>query len=537
MKVKRILSLLLVISMAVSLMACGNSGGSGGSGSAAETDSKDTKKESIEGAETGESETADGGDLASAGSSAIDFNEEPYTLHICYAVAGEAQPDMPMIQEKLNEITLKEINAKVELEAISLFSIANVYALKASSQEKMDLMVMFPGSNYLTNYANSNLIIPIEDYVDQWGSNIKEVLGDTLKVGEFKGHQYAIPQNGGIGKMATGFRLSKVLCEKYNINHEEIKTLEDLEATFELIKANEPNITVVAPESVGGSVIQSLLSYYDACGVGGGILDVKEDGSLGIINQLETQEYMDACKKVREWYEKGYISKDVLTTQDGGTDAIRAGKCFASAVSSLGIAKGDDDTWAVIISDEKPMVTTSDSQLVMWGVAANCERPDKAIQFLDLCISSEEITNLFKLGVEGVHYNLLENGGAEPADQSASWQNYWYQLGDYYKSYTAVADLESTGIATGAEYKEAERQWEEYYSPAYGFNFDPANVKNQVAGCDAVTNKYMLAITCGTVDPETELPKYIDELKAAGLDEVMKEKEAQLNEWHASQAK
>lgn len=539
MKAKRILSLLLAVVMVFSLAACG-----GGNDSSKGTDKKDTGKETTapgdttatKGADSTEAGSTEGGETtAAAGNSAIDFDEEPYTLHICYAVAGEAQPDMAMIQEKMNEITLKEINAKVELEAVSLFSIANVYALKASSQEKMDLMVLFPGSNYLVNFANSNLLIPIEEYVDQWGSDLKEVLGDTLKVGQFNGHQYAIPQNGGIGKMATGFNLSKDLCQKYNINPEDVKTLEDLEAAFETIKANEPDVTVLMPETAGGGIVYSLLDYYDACGVGGGILEVK-DGKLSIINQLDTEEYMDACKKVREWYEKGYISKDVLTSQDGGSDAIKAGKCFASAVASIGVAKGDDYMTPVIIHESKPLVTTSDSQLVMWGVASNCERPDKAIQFLNLCCSSAELTNLFKWGVEGVHYEVLGNGAIDNSMGSA-WLNYWWMLGDYFKGLTPKSDLESTGLSSSDEFKAAEANWEEEYSPAYGFNFDSAPVKTQVAACDAINNQYQIAIACGTVDPEEELPKYSKALQDAGLSEVMAEKERQLNEWYASQGK
>lgn len=533
MKAKRILSLLLVVIMAASLAACGNSGSLG---KTAGTDSKDTKKETDAGKETSTDtmDVTEGGETVAAGNSEIDFNEEPYTLHICYAVPGEAQPDLAMITEKLNEITLKEINAKVELEAVSLFSIANVYALKASSQEKMDLMVLCPGGNYLTNFANSNLLLPIEEYVDQWGSDIKEVLGDTLKVGQFKEHQYAIPQNGGIGKMASGFKLSISLCEKYNINPDEIKTIEDLEAAFAVIKENEPEVTVLMPESAGGGIIYSLLDYYDTCGSGGGILDVQDDGSLKIVNQLETEDYMNACKKVREWYEKGYISKDVLTAQDGGTDAIKAGKCFASAVASIGVAKGDDYNRCVTINETKPLVTTSDSQLILWGVGVNCERPDKAVQFLNLCCASEEITNLFKWGVEGVHYQLLENGAVDNS-MGAAWQNYWWMLGDYFKGYTANTDLESAGMSSPEEFKAAESNWQEEYSPAYGFNFDPSNVKNQIAACDSITNEYQLAIACGTVDPEKELKKFSDALISAGLEDVMKEKELQLNEWYAAQ--
>ena len=67
--------------------------------------------------------TVQSGESAAAAGS-IDFDEAPYELNVCYPVTGEAQPDLALIEERLNEIALAEINATVELEPISLSSMA-----------------------------------------------------------------------------------------------------------------------------------------------------------------------------------------------------------------------------------------------------------------------------------------------------------------------------------------------------------------------------------------------------------------------------
>ena len=524
---KKLISILLCIVLTMGLMACGGSNNqtstAGGKATEKSTAAQGTEAQP----QTGES---GGGGSAASG---IDFNEDPYTLNVCYAVLGEAQPDLAMIEEKLNEITLKEINAKVKLEAVSLFSMANVYALKASGQEKVDLMLLFPGSTYLTSFANSNLIRPIEAYMDQWGADLKAGLGSMLEAGQYKGHQYAIPQNRDVRKNGNGFNLSKDLCAKYDIDPKSITTIEALEAAFETIKENEPEVTVLMPETSGGGIAIALADYYDTCGTGGGILEVQEDGKLKIVNQVETESYKNACLKVREWYEKGYISKDVLTTQDSGSTMLPAGKCFAVAATSINPNMGDKYSIAVVINKDKPLLTTTDDQLILWAVASSCERPDKAVQFINLCFTSEEITNLTMYGVSDVHYTKLENGAINTAN-NANWQNFWPMFGDYGKQYVVDANMEVMGVQTVEEYKKTMAAWELETSPAYGFNFDPANVKTQIAACDAVNNEFMLPIANGTVDVDGEMEKWAKKLDEAGLGDVMEEKQAQLDEWVAS---
>lgn len=520
MKLKRFLSLALSAAMVLTMAGCGGTGNEAGT----DADSSQANEQESVGAEGEDA----GEETAAAG--AIDFDEEPYLLHVCYPVAGEAQPDLPMIQEKLNEITLREINAQVELEAVSLFSLANVYALKASSQEKMDLMILFPGYNYLTSFANSNMIMPVEEYLDAWGADLKEGLEEQIVVGEFKGHQYAIPQNIAQKANASGFAVSLDLCNKYDIDPDSIQTIEDLEAAFAVIKENEPDVTVIMSETAGGAIIPGLQEYYDGLGTGGGVLEEQADGSLKVVNQLEQESYMQACKKVREWYEAGYISKDVLTAQDAGFVAQASGKCFAVVTNSIG-PSADYFYDTVVLKDSDPMVTTQSSQMVMWAVSASCERPDKAIQFLNMCFGSKEVANLMLYGVEDVHYSILEDGAVDTSNNE-NWANFWNLLGDWRNHYVKKDLLEATpGAETVEDYYRINSEWKTEYSPAYGFIFDPTNVKTEIAACDAVNNEYQLVIGNGTVDPETELAKWCDKLYDAGLQKVLDEKQAQLDAW------
>lgn len=70
-------------------------------------------------------------------------------------------------------------------------------------------------------------------------------------------------------------------------------------------------------------------------------------------------------------------------------------------------------------------------------------------------------------------------------------------------------------------------------SKALGFVWNMEPVKNEIAAVNNVKEKYFTALECGSVDPETTVPQFIEELKAAGIDTIVAEKQRQLDEWAA----
>ncbi|WP_337099941.1 ABC transporter substrate-binding protein [Paenibacillus sp. YIM B09110] len=482
-----------------------------------------------------ENSTAPNNASVSEESGQIDFNEEPYTIKVNYAVLGQEQADLPKIEEKLNEITLKEINAKVDLEGVSLFNMANVYALKASSREKTDLMLLMPGSSYLPTFANNKMIRPISEELAQWGPAIQETVGDLLPAGKFKGEQYTIPQRMD-QQLTIGFNMNKSILDKYNIDIASIKSLDDMDAVFAKVQEGEPNMTMLAPETSSANIAGSLV-YSDMLGSNYGVL---MDGTgTKLINQYESEQMINTIKKVREWYQKGYISKDVSTSQDDGSTLLHNGKVFANAVYSVGFAGGLSVPIETRTVAMHPAVRkTTDSQLFLWAVASSSERPDKAIQFLNLLNSSAELTKLLSLGIEGEHYEVKADGIIDTSKNTNYNQNNWLMFGDYNKLPLRQLYVEPTGLSPEA-YKEGLKKWNEdtTLSPAYGFLFDPSSVKTEISALDAVNEQYAKIIGNGGVDPDELLKKFNDELYAAGLQKVIDEKQRQLDAWLAEEKK
>lgn len=521
--------LLAALMLVICLAACGDTGSSGSTQQS--SDSSSTSTEADNSASEEDSSETEG--------NAIDFDEEPYHLVVCYPVLSEAQADLPLIEAAINEITLREINATVEFEAVGLFSMANVYSLKASSQEKVDLMMLMPGASYLPNFATSNMIQPIGDEIDQWGPVIKEVLGDTLKAGQFKEQQYAIPQNKDMLVNGYGFNLLESVCIENDIDIDAIKTLEDLEAVFETVKNNEPDMIVLVPEQSGSTILTTVMSKYDTLGVNNfATLEVQGDDSIKVVDAFDDN-FMQSAITVREWYEKGYISRDVTTAQESGSQMQWAGRAFASSAPSVGATMGDITNGVVrrsiLLDDSSLYRTTMDAQMFIWTVPTSCQRPDKAVQFINLAFENAELTNIFRYGIEGNHYELLDDGTVELTN-TAGWQNNWLVLGDRFKAYLRNDALVSAGNISLEEYWQLCNDWNDRVvdSPAYGFTFDPGSVRNEVSACNAAMNEHYNAIANGTVNPETEIPVLKEKLDNAGMYIIMEELQRQLDEWVAA---
>lgn len=72
-------------------------------------------------------------------------------------------------------------------------------------------------------------------------------------------------------------------------------------------------------------------------------------------------------------------------------------------------------------------------------------------------------------------------------------------------------------------------------SPAKGFLFDATPVINAYTACNNVKQKYVAGFQAGIFDVEETLEIFNKELKDAGLDDIIAEKQAQFDAWLEAQ--
>ena len=70
-------------------------------------------------------------------------------------------------------------------------------------------------------------------------------------------------------------------------------------------------------------------------------------------------------------------------------------------------------------------------------------------------------------------------------------------------------------------------------SVAMGFTFDNSKVKTEYTAVTNVIEQYVYGLVCGSVDPTTEIPVFLERLADAGMGAIIAEKQAQLDAWAA----
>jgi putative aldouronate transport system substrate-binding protein len=194
-------------------------------------------------------------------------------------------------------------------------------------------------------------------------------------------------------------------------------------------------------------------------------------------------------------------------------------------------ASGNPDLVLDEIYGNMKVAQTQDTGGSMFAIPVTSEDPVKAMQFLELMHSDPKLVNMMLYGVEGKDWELEEDDRVNILDAN------WY--GAHAGAWT-VGDV-LLQYVTNKEDPEKNKMLVAYADDAIshitlGFRFDQTPVDDEITALRLLVEGYNRAILTGSVDPETAIPEYVGLLKAAGLDKVIAEVQAQYDAWKAAKA-
>lgn len=463
--------------------------------------------------------------------------EPPYELVVAHFV-GDVPADMAMVEEALNEILLEKINATVKLVPLG-FGVYNEQTnLMLSSNEKLDLLVSGVGLGF-SGKAASGQLLPLNDLLDQYGQGIVDNLGPeyayTAKIG---GQVYGIPTQRDFADF-TNLTCRADLIEKYNIDLSQVEGLEDIATTLEPIKDGEPDLATLMTSESGTSFLPATLaSYVDPLGDSFGVLmNQGQSDTLEVVNLFETTEYAAWLDLYHQWYTNGYVLKDVATQSDQTkASLVKNGKvaCYLNRAKP-GFDAQEEAMIAmdlVSVQIEAPLAKTSSVANVMWSIPINSQNPEKAMQLLNLLYTDPEVVNMLDWGIEGTHYvkasdHMIEYPSGIDAG-NVGYASFSWMWGDQFLSYVLTTADPNIWEETKSFNDGAMR------SRAMGFIFDASPVTTEIAAVQNVYDQYRMGLETGTTDLATELPKFIEALKDAGINNIIAEKQRQLDAWLAA---
>lgn len=458
-------------------------------------------------------------------------------LTVAYITFGNTPTDLQAVQDELNKLTKEKINATVKLLPIGIGAWNQQMNLMLTSNEKLDLIVT--GSSATFGYAPQvakGQLLPLNDLLEQYGQDIKAAVGeDFINASSIGGKIYGVPS---IRDLAVnyGVLIRKDLADKYGIDAAKINSLDALEDMMKTLKENEPDMAAIAPGSAGQSIADYLLKL-DKLGDGYGVLLNNGQDDLKVVNYYETPEYAELLKRIRGWYQAGYILKDAATNKESIADLIKAGRTAAYVANiKPGIEMQESRIVGTpIVKGEitAPVAKTETVTNIMWAIPRNATSPEASMKFLNLMYSDKDVINLLDWGVEGKHYvktdqeNIIKYPDGVDANNSGYNPNTGWLFGNQFMSYSFEGDDPDIWKVTDEFNKNATK------SKALGFTFDSASVKTEFASVTNVLNQYKLGLETGTLDPDKTLPDFIAKLKAAGIDRIIAEKQKQLDAWAA----
>lgn len=467
-----------------------------------------------------------GGEKDSGGSQE-QGNKDSYTVKIL-APGDASTEDCEKISEAASKITEEKFNTKIEVTRVGFGSYDQQVNLMLASGEKLDLMYQYCGN--VTSAISSGQILPLDEYLDEYGQDLKSEIGESdWKCVTFNGNIYGVPSN---KEKATGwgFAMDKEMADATGIDYSSIKTEAELEPLLTKVKEMYPDVYPVV--SSVGSI--SMMTDQDDLGGDIGSLESASSDSTEVINYYASDRYMEEMKLRYDWAQKGLIMPDASTTTENANSLIGAGKGFGRFTNTKPgieqeIEKESGKDIAVIELVE-PYTTTTRVDIV-WYVPHNSEQPERAVQVLNEIYTNPELANILINGIEGTHYQMV--------DEEKGIVNFPDGVNTSNTGYTSLPwawPNETISYVWEGNPEDIWEQTQEFnenatVSPAKGFAWDNTPVQNQVTACANVTAKYGPALECGSLDPETTIPQFLDELKEAGAQDIIDEKQRQLDEW------
>lgn len=240
------------------------------------------------------------------------------------------------------------------------------------------------------------------------------------------------------------------------------------------------------------------------------------------MNVYATDDFKKACETARDFYNKGYIRPDVLTTTDQ-IARMSEGKTFVmlqpvkpGKVQELFKNSKYDFAQTEVTPPRMDYRAGTGS---MQAVSATSKNPARVMRFLNILNTDPYVKNLVIHGVEDKHYTKIDEKTVKPIDGSGYnlYDSSW-SIGNVFLDYI----LENEDPNKHEQLLEYNKRAEEcaagdFITPAA----DAERKQRQTEISNAVGN-YEKQLTLGAVDVEPTLKEFLSVLDKAGIEEDIK---------------
>jgi putative aldouronate transport system substrate-binding protein len=454
---------------------------------------------------------------------------------IWYVPGGSGFPyneaEEKAVYDAFNAIVEPAIGTTVQINAQGKFGEYNeTMPLMLASGEYMDIFWTATWSNNFLQNAYDGFLAGLDDLLEEYGQDILKDTREQLEATRINGEIRGVWSQQ-IAAYTKVFNVQMPLAEKYGWDLESVEVFEDLEPFLQDISANEKELI---PFGVGWEPWKLMHPYYGFVNFGilTDILGARvEDEEITIINLIDTPEFKEWCELMHAWYKRGYIPQDGLTyTRDQWSQLQTQNRIAFGHHNTYNPQLADREFSGVLSRTFKlgePVTYTTNIINTIQSISSQSKQKEKAMQLLNFLWTSEDAYNTLVWGLEGRHYERLDESHIKPIQDSGYYTNIPWMWGNTFISY--LIEGQEEGLFD--EVKELNRISRK--APSLGFNPDTDELKTLIASVSAVVDQFAVPVAGGYSDPETGIAKYLTALKQAGVDELIEKLQAQIEEWKA----
>lgn len=510
-KRKKIMSVILTLSVAMSLAAC--------------------KKDPVQ---------------PTTGDGKIDTSK---FVNINYVVLGNKPTNgqLEKVQEKWNEYLKEKVNASLEFKWVEWTDWYTKYNLLLASGEALDLITT--ASDWLDLWPNAqkgafkDLDALLPKYAPNTYAAVSKANWEQCK---YNGKIVTIPEDTYTQWVNHGFIYRGDWAKEFGITSP-IKDWETFGKYLQGIKDKKPG---VIPWSFAGGSYSSASGWFQSktqeinidavpTAVGTSLYYGKSaDDPYTVVSPYMEDTFLEYAKTMKKWGDAGYWRQDSLNYKGDGWAEMKAGQ--------TGVRQHHTQTYVNEYTNFEKLQPGADLQFFPFSaesnnlvemtithgatsVGAHSKNPERALMVYDLIRTDEKMYRYINYGIEGVQYVVKDGKLDRPASYDLTKDQFYT---DFWGGRNDKLELPNVNIYP--KYKEVYAGYDKIKKPyPYGrFAFNKQPVEAEIAALTEVSSKYLPSISLGKFDDPTKaVEEFRSKLKAAGFDKVKAEVQKQMDEY------
>ena len=521
---KKLIAVLLAALMCASiLMACGGGGTSGSTAAPSKATGEATKEASKEA--TKEATEEAGKD--------DDWPAETYQAKFILYVPQDGWAGADRVKKYIKDLTTKDLNIACEIVPMT-FATANAQVpMMLSAKEQIDVMNALSG---IRLQFEQGYVVDLLDYKKQIQPAIDLLGEDEIMASLIDGHLLGLP-----GQLERTHRygmamrtdiLEEVGYDPKEINGDIEDAYDKASEIFAKVREAHPQMTIMGGPN--NSPPPCNTQHTDYLTDGYGVLDNYGE-TFDVVNYYETPYFNKSVSYMKKWYDAGYIQQDISVSSDSYESLVKAGNCFGGCCPMKPDSyaeKRDQCNYDMTI-----FYFREDMMLAYGGggyaVAGTAKDKVQAARLLSYAFTSRDFNDAINWGQPGVDWvESPDNDNTamypEGIDVSnAQWHNSYGWA--YPNERVAHVWIGNDPDMYRKIYVDAEK--DSHRTKAWGFTWDNSQYQDTISALDNIKTEYLYQIASGSVDVEAMSKEYNDKMYKSGLQDMMNEKQRQLDEW------